>query len=250
MAFDTTTFVLEILNFLVLMWLLKRFFYKPVQAAIAARQRNVQQILDDARAERTSAEALRQEYEQHLQRWENEHQAKLQALEQSLTEERERQLTRIRTAASDEKARLDALCEKERDTLRHDMLLQARQDALAFATRLLQRLGSAALDEQMLHLLEEDLPQMPPEQTDTLKTAAHDNGGQVVVQSAFALPDTALDGLRVALEQSLGMPIRLRAEVDATLIGGLRLGIGSQRLHLNLQDELLYFRDHIMNGSF
>jgi F-type H+-transporting ATPase subunit b len=30
-----TTFVLEILNFLVLVWLLKHFFYQPVKGVIA-----------------------------------------------------------------------------------------------------------------------------------------------------------------------------------------------------------------------
>ena len=38
MGLDTTTFVLEIVNFLILLWLLNRFLYRPVQAAIARRQ--------------------------------------------------------------------------------------------------------------------------------------------------------------------------------------------------------------------
>ena len=37
MQIDWTTLVLEIINFLVLVWILKRFLYKPVMEAIAAR---------------------------------------------------------------------------------------------------------------------------------------------------------------------------------------------------------------------
>lgn len=250
MNFDTTTFILEILNFLVLMWLLKRFFYKPVQAAIAARQKAVQQIQEDARTDRASAEALRQEYQQHLQSWETEKQERMQALEQSLTDERERQMARIRAAAADEKARQEALCEKEHEALRQELQLQARQDALSFATRLLQRLQSPALDAQLLRLLEEDLQRMPPEQRVTLHSAAEAIRGHVVIQSATPLEDTARQHLEALLQQLLGTPILLRNDVDSNLISGVRLVIGPQRLHLNLQDELQYFRDHVLNGSF
>lgn len=250
MTFDTTTFVLEILNFLVLMWLLKHFFYRPVQAAIAARQRAVQQVLDDARSERANAETLREEYQQHLHAWEIERQSKLQDLEHFLAEEREQQLAKIRTAAADEKARLDACGEKEQEALRHELQVQARQDALMFATRLLQRLSSAALDQRILQVLSEDLDKMTADEVNTLKNAAEDCGNVVELQSAFPLTSEVVDTLQKQLAHTLTCAVTVSASVDPQLIGGIRLAIGSQRLHLNLQDELLYFRDHIMNGSF
>ncbi len=250
MNFDITTFILEILNFLVLMWLLKRFFYKPVQAAIAARQKAVQQIQDDARADRISADALRQDYQQRLQAWEQEKQERVQALEQTLTDERERQMIRIRAAADDEKARLEAVCEKERAALRQELQLQARQDALTFATHLLQRLQSPALETQLLHILEEDLQQLTEEQRATLRHAAESVHGHVIIQSASPLEEAAIHQLQSLLHAAMELPIHLRNDIDATLISGVRLIIGPQRLHLNLQDELQYFRDHLLNGSF
>ena len=39
MQLNWSTFVLEIINFLILVWVLKRFLYKPVLAAIAQRCR-------------------------------------------------------------------------------------------------------------------------------------------------------------------------------------------------------------------
>lgn len=250
MTFDTTTFVLEILNFLVLMWLLKRFFYKPVQAAIAARQQNVQKILDDAHSERTRAESLRAEYQQYLQGWETERDSKRQALEQSLTEERERQMTRIRAAAADEKARLDALCDKERDAMRSELQVQARQDSLVFLSRLMQRLTSPTLDAEWVRVLNEDLLQLSTDQKANLKQAAEDSGRQLLVQSAFPLPEDLLAQLVASVQKGLEIQLQVQTEIVPELVGGLRLGIGSQRLHLNLQDELAYFRDHIINGSF
>ena len=56
MNFDWTTFLLEILNFFILLWILQRFLYRPVIEVIQARQRNIQATLEDAR--RLEAEAV------------------------------------------------------------------------------------------------------------------------------------------------------------------------------------------------
>ena len=50
MEFDWTTFALEALNFLVLVWLLKRFFYRPVLAVIEARRAETAKTIADAEA--------------------------------------------------------------------------------------------------------------------------------------------------------------------------------------------------------
>ena len=44
MTLDLTTFILQILNFLVLLWLLHRFVYGPLRAAIAKRQADAQAV--------------------------------------------------------------------------------------------------------------------------------------------------------------------------------------------------------------
>ena len=48
MEFDGTTFALEIINFLVLVWLVQHFLYQPGTAAIAQRQAGIEKILADA----------------------------------------------------------------------------------------------------------------------------------------------------------------------------------------------------------
>ena len=63
MNFDWTTFALEAINFLILVWLLKRFLYRPILDAVARRQAAVARTLADAEAARVDAARLREEYE-------------------------------------------------------------------------------------------------------------------------------------------------------------------------------------------
>ena len=50
MGLDWSTFLLELFNFLILIWILKRFLYAPVKAAIEARRERVESVLAQANA--------------------------------------------------------------------------------------------------------------------------------------------------------------------------------------------------------
>ena len=72
MELDWSTFILEIINFLVLVWLLKRFFYKPVLNVINRRREQIQKKISDAEGVRHEAESLKSDYENRLAGWEDE----------------------------------------------------------------------------------------------------------------------------------------------------------------------------------
>src|SRR5579863_5192225 len=72
MELNWTTFALEIVNFLVLVWILKRFLYKPVLAAIARRKAAIDETLSNANTRQTQAQALEQQYRNRLADWELE----------------------------------------------------------------------------------------------------------------------------------------------------------------------------------
>ncbi|MFZ1828872.1 MAG: F0F1 ATP synthase subunit B, partial [Candidatus Competibacteraceae bacterium] len=92
MAIDWTTFTLEIINFLVLVWLLKRFLYQPVLETLARRRAGIERTLSEAREVEIRADALRTQFENRLADWEQEKAALRVGFEQELTAERSRQM--------------------------------------------------------------------------------------------------------------------------------------------------------------
>lgn len=56
---DWTTFVAQVVNFLILVWLLKRFLYGPIVRAMDDRERGIAERLDEAAREHEAAEAER-----------------------------------------------------------------------------------------------------------------------------------------------------------------------------------------------
>ena len=63
MSFSWSTFALQAINFLVLVWLLRRFLLKPVQAIVARRKEEISRALAEATAAREQAEAARKDFE-------------------------------------------------------------------------------------------------------------------------------------------------------------------------------------------
>ena len=59
------TLVLQAVNFLVLVWLLSRFLYRPVREVVEKRKRLSEQAFADAERQKKDAEVARQSFEEH-----------------------------------------------------------------------------------------------------------------------------------------------------------------------------------------
>jgi F-type H+-transporting ATPase subunit b len=60
------TLIAQIINFLILLVILKKLFYKPVLQALADRQTRIANNLETAEKEKSAAEELRREYQEQL----------------------------------------------------------------------------------------------------------------------------------------------------------------------------------------
>ena len=72
MEIDWTTFVLEVINFLVLVWILRRYLYRPVLNTLAARKAGIERVLAEAKEAEERASALKGQFESRLADWEQE----------------------------------------------------------------------------------------------------------------------------------------------------------------------------------
>lgn len=241
MEFDWTTFALEIINFLVLVWLLQHFLYKPVTTAIAQRQAGIEKTLTDARATRSEAEALKHQYENRMAEWEQEKAQALQQLRQEMEAERTRLMTALQASLDEERNKLRAVEQRRAFEQRQRQEEEARIEGGQFVARLLSRLASAGLEEHIRRLLLEDLPQLPDRELQALRATGQ--AGEAQITSAYPLDDAQRSGLTEALGRLAGWPVTCEFVQDADLVAGLRISIGSWMLRSSLLDELQFFTE-------
>ncbi|MGZ8160945.1 MAG: F0F1 ATP synthase subunit B family protein, partial [Methylobacter sp.] len=95
MEFNLSTFVFEIINFLILIWILQRLFYKPLLEVIERRKQFIDQSLSDAKNLKQQGEEQCSRYENRQKLWEEEKQAAITALHRQLEAERRTHLDRL-----------------------------------------------------------------------------------------------------------------------------------------------------------
>jgi len=239
---DWSTFVLEIINFLILVWLLKRFLYRPVLDVIDKRQKKIAAELNQAASEQQQAQDLKQRYETRLADWAREKSEALDGLEQDISLERTKRLQQLDDELEQQALKNQIRNQQQQQEWRNRVETEALQLAGTFAARLLQTLAGPDLDRRLQQLFIDQLATLPPE---AITKAGQDGySDRIEVTSAAPLDEARQQQIRQALQQRFGLATgRWEFRHDEQLLAGLRVSIGGWVLHANLRDELRFFSD-------
>lgn len=249
MEFDWTTFILEIINFLILVWILKRFLYRPVLDVIARRRAGIEKTLADAQQIESQANLLKQQNEQQLARWETEKETAHAQLMTELAELRETKIAALNATIEEETERRHVLDERRRHEF--ERLMEEKGIALGaqFSSKLLSRLASQELEVKLYTLLLEDLHNLPVKEKQAVAEAATAPGLQINVQSAFVLDKAKQDALAETLNVLTGKSLAIEYSTNTELIAGFQINIGPWIIHANLRDELKFFSGAIRHAE-
>ncbi len=243
MELNWSTFVLEIINFLVLVWILKRFFYKPVLEVIARRRTGIEKKLHDAETLHAEALALRAQYENRLAEWEKERRQARMELDKEIEAERQRRLEALQLSLEQEREKAKVVEQRRLEDIRLKTEKTALQQSLRFTTRLLSALACPQLEHNLIELLLKDLSTLSAEKLAEIRTTAGKVAKNIIVSSAYPLEDDLRKRLEEAVVSSLEVTAPFDYTLDKELLAGVRITIGSWVLRANLQDELASFAE-------
>jgi F-type H+-transporting ATPase subunit b len=238
-----TTFILELVNFVVLIWILNRFLYRPVMNVIAQRKAAIQKTLLDAETTRSDAQALQSQYENRLTEWEQEREKARAQLRDEIRAERNRLLEDLRVELDQEREKAAAV---EQRRLK-DFAQQAEATAIAlggtFVSRLLSRLGGPEFELKIIDMVGQDLTHLPDNQMQAIRAASATIGLPMKITSAYPLDTVQREALCHACRTLAGRDVVCEFLEDRNLIAGLRISFGSWVLRANVQDEMSFFAE-------
>jgi F-type H+-transporting ATPase subunit b len=240
-----TTFVLEIINFLVLVWILKRFLYRPVLAALKRRQDNIEQKLDEATKLKAEGSALEQQYQSRMADWDREKRQAGDALHQEIQSLRIKKLEELEQELTSEREKVAVIDQRHQTEIQQQYQHNAHQQGAKFAARLLSAVAGPELQQRLFDLLLKTLDQLDQEQLSKLRDNCRSTENKISIISALALSGAHKKQLEEKLSELCERPIEPEYQQDPRLIAGLRLIFGAWVLHLNIEDELKGFADLI-----
>ena len=238
MLIDWFTVGAQALNFLILVWLMKRFLYKPILHAIDEREKRIATELANADAKKAEAQKERDEFQHKNEEFDQQRAALLSQATDEAKAERQRLLDEARKAA-------DALSAKRQETLRNEAhnLNQAisrrtQQEVFAIARKALMDLATTSLEERLGEVFTRRLREMDGQAkaglADALKTASD----PALVRSAFDLPAEQRAAIQNALNETFSAEIHVRFETAPDLISGIELTTNGQKVAWSIADYL------------
>jgi F-type H+-transporting ATPase subunit b len=243
-----STFILEIINFLILIWILKRFLYKPVMDAIAARRSGIEREMHAASEIEAQAQSLKGQYERRMEDWEREKQSAREQLHAEIDQERTRLNAQLQKTLQLEQQKAKVLAEQQEQERQHHYEQLALQNSMRFTSKLLGELAGAELEARLLERLLRQLQALPATQRDRLNQALSSGDLSAQVLTAFPLSDSQREQLQQALQGLSQHPLRCSFGRDTNLLAGARIELGPWLLQANLQDELQAFAEFEHNS--
>lgn len=243
MELNWSTFALEIFNFLVLVWILKRFLYQPVLNVITRRRATIENQLAEARQLHTDSDALKERYEHRLADWEQERQTAMDKLRLELEENRLHQLENLKAELAQEKEKNQVARSRQDKQLIREIEQSALQQGAEFASRLLTGAAGPELENRLFDLLLDGLKVLSDDQISLLSSKWGESPEHILVFSAYPLAENKRHQLEKTLSEATGLSAPVFYEQDAKLLAGLNITIGAWVLQLNVRDELQGFTE-------
>ncbi len=222
MRFDWWTLALQTVNVLVLIWILARFFFRPIADIIAKRREETNKLFANAEAARKQAAAARGEAE------------KARA---EVAAERDRLLAEAQRSAQEEKAKLLQQASQDAAKLRHESQAAIARDRAAaerqvvdhasalsidIARRLVERLPPHCALDGFLSGLCDEIKSLAPEARGGF-TAAAAGGRTIEVVTAAPMNDQETMQIRNALKEAFGEELPLEFRSDPKVLAGIEL---------------------------
>ena len=238
MLIDWFTVSAQVINFLILVWLLKRFLYKPVLNAIDEREKRIAAQLQDA--EKKKAEALKEQAEFQHKNEDIDHQrgALLADATSAAKVERDKLVAAARQDAEVLHAKLEKANHDEFENLNKSVGTFAQNEVFSIARKALTDLAGINLEEHISEVFLRRLREMNDEQRAQFRELLRGSSKAPVVRSAFDLSDPQKAAIADALKSFTGEGTKIDFERKPELISGIELIANGQKIAWSLSDYL------------
>jgi F-type H+-transporting ATPase subunit b len=245
MHIDWLTLIAQMLNFLLLVTLLKRFLYMPVLVAIAQREAHIAGRLQEAQDKADAAARQETHYRNALLALQTSQESLLQQASAEAHQQRQHLLEQARQEAQHLQARWYETLQQEQQAFLHTLRQQAGHQVCAVARQVLTDLAQADLEHRIIEVFLTRLAALDDTRRYALASAAQATSNSLLVRTAFPLPPDEQQRLRQAICAQLATEVPMHFDTDPALLCGIALEIpGQHKIAWTLEAYLEHFEEH------
>ncbi len=250
MLINWFTVLAQVINFLILVWLLKRFLYKPILNAVAEREKQIAAKLNEAEAKKEEAGKERDEFrkknsdfdQQRTQQW-NEAVDEIKTKKQLLLEEAFKESEVLRE-------KLKKSLKDEQQKLSIAIIHKTQDEVFSVARKTLNDLANDSLEQQMVNVFIRRLKALNEEESKLLVAAFSASTEPVAVRSAFELISPQQEEIEKAVKDISGQNPLLVFMTNPEMISGIELSANGYKIAWSISDYLASAEKNISEAIY
>lgn len=245
MLIDWFTVVAQTLNFLILVWLLKRFLYKPILEAIDAREKRIATELAEADAKKAEARQERDEFNRKNEEFDRQRAALFNRAEDEANAERQRLLQEARTESDALRIKWQEALRREHQSLSEELTRRTREEVFAIARKTLADLASTRLEEQMIDVFIRRLRELNPTEQRKLRSALEAASAPAIVRSTFDLPAAQRHTIESVVKDLLAIKTKVQFETAPDSVSGIELTANGHKVAWSIGNYLAALKQSV-----
>lgn len=238
MLIDWFTVSAQAINFFVLVWLMKRFLYKPVLEAIDAREKKIATELNDAKEKQQEAKAKAEDLDKKNTAFDQQRADLLAKAQKDAKEEKERLLDEAKKSVRELSQKWRQTLSDEEKSFRDTLKQRTQREVFLTARKALADLAGVSLEDRIIDTFIQRLHGLSEQDKKQMLKALSEGGGPLVVHSTASLSNGQQEKLGEAVKTNLGEDLRLRFETAPDLVSGIELVFNGHKIAWSIADYL------------
>lgn len=238
MQIDWFTVIAQIINFLLLVWLLKRFLYKPILNALEERETRIASQLEDAESNKEIAIKEQEEFRQKNEDFEHKKREIMKKAMDESEEKRQKLLEEARNEANQLRNQLKKTSEEAQQNLNREIEQKVLQEVFSITKKTLADLASLDLEEQTVKVFIKRLNELTEEDKKQILKAFQLNSDPILVRSAFELANEQQTEIQNAIVEILGTETQFQFKIVPELVSGIELSANGFKLGWSISEYI------------
>ncbi len=247
MLIDWFTVIAQLINFLILVFLLHRFLYRPIIKTIRARQEEIDRHWQQAREQQEAAKAEAASYEEKQQQLEQKRQEIMAQAQKEGEREYHNLVQQARQEVEQKQAAWEEAIAQQQGQFFENLQQKVIEQVYEIARRALQELADIQFEQQAIATFIHRLENLDEQERQSLAQSLQKSARGLVIYSSFELPLESREKIVDALHrQQIYQGHNLRFATKPDLICGLELQASDYKIAWNLKSYLHSFKKHFL----
>jgi F-type H+-transporting ATPase subunit b len=238
MHIDWFVLFCQIFNFLLLVYLLKRFLYGRIIKAMDDREAKIAARFAEAEELKVKATEAAELYDRRNQLLEEKSGQMLNEASVAAEAKRKELMEKVRTDVELIKVRWQDMLASEQEAFFQDLRQRAARQIYATARRALTDLADANLEERIIDEFIRRIQELDKEKSVQMRKAISGVGNKVIVQSAFDIPSQTQGRIEQALKKQITNGFTIRYDTEPEIVSGVELRVNGHKIAWSLNEYL------------